>query len=166
MDISLILSCIDLAKSVACYLKLCESIDSKITSLINCELNSGIRALNHAISANTQQLFYIKEAWFCFNRAISLEKDERLVLAYIGLAACNSYLKETQNAKKALLDALKVRNSGNKFIADHPGFLPFGLPGGALALMYRVQYYSREKRLESLKNDIRKYLEQSNIHDS
>lgn len=158
MDISTILSCLDLAKSVACYLNLCESIDSKITRLINCDLGSGIKALDHAIDASNNPQFYIKEAWHCFNRATSLEKDERLILAYIGLAICDMYLKEPVNAEKALLEALEVKNSGNKFIADHPFLLPLGTVGQVAAKMYSYNYYNREKRLDLLKKDIKSYL--------
>lgn len=159
MDIALILACLDLAKSIASFLKLCESIDSKIDRLLNCDLGAGITALNHAVNSRSQEFFYIREAWHSFNRATNLEKDERLILAYIGLALCNTYLNEKENAKQCLHYALEVKNSGNGFIANNT-FLSF-FPGviGPGTRIYSIQYNNRERRLNSLKADINNYLQ-------
>ncbi|OZH55034.1 hypothetical protein AFK68_07115 [Hydrocoleum sp. CS-953] len=83
-----------------------ESLNVKIDKLINTDLNSGIRDLQSSERTDNieSKILYIYEARKCFRNAISLEKDERLCLAYIGYIYCLGCMNERENMRVALED--------------------------------------------------------------
>ena len=81
-----------------------ESLNVKIDKLINKELKSGIRDLQSSERTDNieRKFFYIYEARRCFRNAISLEKNERLCLAYLGYIYCLGCMNEKENLRYAL----------------------------------------------------------------
>ena len=115
MDTSVLLCSIDLAKALAGYMGLIESIDAKLDRLSGSELEAGLRTLKQAASStDTETEHLLRDARLFFNKSISLEKDERLFIAYAGLAICHSNLKDNANLKDAVMSACQVDISDSK----------------------------------------------------
>ena len=83
-----------------------ESLNVKVDKLINTELNSGIKHLENSERAKTieRKKFFVDEAYKCFTKALSLEKNERLFLAYIGYIYCLGCMNAKENLRVALKD--------------------------------------------------------------
>lgn len=90
------------SKAIGSYLGLVDSLEIKIKKLIQSELNSGIMALRQAQNSDAETESLLREARSRFNKAIYLEKEERLVAAYLGLALCHYQLKDINNAANTL----------------------------------------------------------------
>jgi tetratricopeptide (TPR) repeat protein len=126
MHIQVLFQTISLTKSVAEYSGIVESIGKKIDRLMGAELECGLRTLKQATHSTVEQTSLLRDARSCFNKAISLEKEEeRLVQAYLGLAVCHSYLGDETNAKDALQELLQIEFSLSwlKIIANNPKLL-------------------------------------------
>ena len=74
IDIGLVFSALGLAKSVAEFAGILDSVEAKIDRLVQSELNAGLRALEQAAHATSEQASLLREARGFFNRAVSLEK--------------------------------------------------------------------------------------------
>jgi len=82
-----------------------ESLNVKIDRLINTELNSGIKQLQNSERAEPERkIFFVDEAYKCLTKALSLEKNERLCLAYLGYIYCLGCMNERENMRVALKD--------------------------------------------------------------
>lgn len=83
-----------------------ESLNVKIDKLINTELNSGIKHLENSERAGDieRKKYFVDKAYECFTNAISLEKNERLCLAYLGYIYCLGCMNERENMRVALKD--------------------------------------------------------------
>ena len=115
MDISTLLYSIDLTKTLAGYMGLIESIDAKLDRLSGSELEAGLRTLKQAVnSTDTEIVYLLRDARSFFNKSISLEEDERLFIAYAGLAICHRNLKDNANLKDAVKSACQVDISDSK----------------------------------------------------
>ncbi|MGB3511284.1 MAG: hypothetical protein WBA93_19015 [Microcoleaceae cyanobacterium] len=80
-----------------------ESSSVKIDKLINTELNSGIKDLQNSERAEPERkIFFVDEAYKCFTKALSMEKNERLFLAYLGYIYCLGCMNEKENLRVAL----------------------------------------------------------------
>ena len=112
-SVGAIFGVLNFSKSAAEYLKIIESLDMKLERLAQSELEAGMRELEQASKSITQQESLLQAARGRFNKAISLEKDERLALCYSGLAFCHYHLQDFINAKDALQDLLKVEIDTN-----------------------------------------------------
>lgn len=93
-----------LSKSIAEFLGLIESLNQKIDNLSRAELNAGIRTLKQANSSENEKETLLRDARNYFNKAVSLEKNDRLIISLTGLAMCHSYLGDISNAKSAFLE--------------------------------------------------------------
>jgi hypothetical protein len=112
-NIVLIFEAANVAKSVAEFTGLIESLESKVDKLIQSELTAGLRNLEQAMYSTNQQVSLLQEARNCFNRAAGLEKGYRQGVAYLGLAVCHYHLKDTANYQKTLEDLLTVNAEMN-----------------------------------------------------
>jgi hypothetical protein len=117
--LSTLFSSIKVAKCVGQYFGIIESLDIKIDKLIQNELNTGILNLEQAINSDQENISLLRDARFCFNKAINLEKKERLFIAYVGLALIHFLLDDISNMKlilKKIADT-NIENfiSSNKF---------------------------------------------------
>ncbi|MEY3066882.1 MAG: hypothetical protein RLZZ532_3674 [Cyanobacteriota bacterium] len=103
------------AKKLLECIGLLESIDSKLNKLIQCELNSGFDALNMAARASCKesQNKFLWDALEHFRKsrpkAKSLEKNERLCIAHIGVVICLYYLGERQNTINKLREFAQTK---------------------------------------------------------
>ncbi len=116
MEIITVFKGANLAKCLAEYVGIIESISSKIDRLAQAEFEAGIRALNQAAKSEKEQSSLLREARNRFNKAISLEKEERLALSYLGLALCHYHLGDYENTRDSLRDLLR-----QEFFGDYAG---------------------------------------------
>lgn len=109
------------AKSIGQMLGIIESVDSKLNGLdlkINklnskidelkeSELGAALRSLEQAqnTSVDVQRPILLQEARQFFNKALCLEKNERLFVALLGLAFCHFALGDKSNGLHALKEA-------------------------------------------------------------
>lgn len=85
-------------KAIGNYLGIIDSLEIKVKKLVKSELNSGILALKQAQNSQAERDSLLREARSKLNKAIYLEKEERLVAAYLGLALCHFLLNDTNNS--------------------------------------------------------------------
>jgi len=109
MEPSVIFGTLKLARSIAEFSGLIETIGTKIDRLANAEFESGFRALEQASISISEKDSLLREARYRFNKAISLEKEERLFLCHVGLAICHKELSDQANFKISLLQACEVQ---------------------------------------------------------
>jgi tetratricopeptide (TPR) repeat protein len=163
MDVTLVFKGVGIAKCIGEYLGIVESINSKIDRLSQSEFEAGIRALNQAGKSSSEQKVLLREARSRLNKAISLETNERLALAYLGLSLCHYHLKDYSNAKDALQDLLNIEfkypiKSSAKSLADSMPFFEFFLrpnSGNIIGFASTVE----DRLLESSKKKLKKLQE-------
>lgn len=122
MDVHSTVSLIKLSKSLSGYIGLLETSDIKLSQLIDSELSSGISALQQADNSDSdkEKESLLREARGRFNKAISLEKELRLAIAYIGLAICHDYLGDRKNCISSLnsIDKIDLSYIENKILVS------------------------------------------------
>jgi tetratricopeptide (TPR) repeat protein len=156
LDIFLVFKSANLAKSITEYLGIIESISQKIERLAKSEFEAGIRSLEQAQRSNKEQETLLREARACFNKAISLEKDERLALSYLGLALCHFFLKDYDNSEQALRDLLNIDID----IALEMSLLIQGNTFTVIPAFIGIKFKeSRIKNLRKLKEEVKTILE-------
>jgi len=106
-NIALIFEAANVAQSVAEFVGIIESLESKVDKLIQSELTAGLKNLEQAMSSTNQQVSLLQEARICFNKATGLENGYRQGVAYLGLAVCHYHLKDTADYQKTLEDLLR-----------------------------------------------------------
>lgn len=89
MDITMIFHGASIAKQIAGYLGIIETMEVKLDRLAGSEFEAAIRSLKQAASSQSECNSLLREARSRFNKAISLENSERLARSYIGLALCH-----------------------------------------------------------------------------
>ena len=109
MEPSVICGSLKLARSIAEFAGLIETIGTKIDRLAKAEFEAGFRALEQAAISSSEKDSLLREARYRFNKAISLEKEERLFLCHVGLAICHKELCDSSNFKLSLLQACEVQ---------------------------------------------------------
>lgn len=167
MDIALVFQGFEIAKALAAYLRIVETIDGKIDRLSQSEFDAGLRALNQAKNSDLETKSLLRESRARFNKAISIEQWERLALAHLGLAICHFHLGDKKNSIEALTflrdlnfkkaDFLDVVDALPKFFLYVPHFM-------VLKLINEYRKKIREKKLEKillLQQKIREYLDQN-----
>ena len=109
MEPSVIFGSLKLARSIAAFAGLIETLGTKIDRLANAEFEAGFRALEQAAIGSSEKDSLLREARYRFNKAISLEKEERLFLCHVGIAICHKNLDDQANFKISLLRACEVQ---------------------------------------------------------
>ena len=95
-----IFSTINMAKSIAAYLGLIESVDRNIQRLLHQAFRGATENLQYAKSSSgANQLDYIKRARDKFIDAVAVEQDENLISSLLGLSMCQHLLGDTANSK-------------------------------------------------------------------
>jgi hypothetical protein len=166
MDVTLVFKGVGIAKCIGEYFGIVESINSKIDRLSQSEFEAGMRALNQASKSGSEQNDLLREARNRFNKSISLEKNERLALAYLGLSLCHYHLQDYGNAKDALRDLLPVeidypiKSANTNFISLLAViFVPFYAAGALTAESIESSLLdSRKKKLQELQECVAKIL--------
>ena len=177
MDISLIFLSFNLAKGLAGYLGLIETIDAKLDKLAGSELEAGLRALKQAADSDEEATALLREARSRFNKAISLETNERLAVAYVGLAFCHNHLGDKRNCSETLraIERLEIRDQaktvalslaedtlmgGGPVIGPIIGPIVRSFTGGKTIAQTHLGV--RKQRLQELKSSVRSYLGEEN----
>lgn len=94
---------INLAQSIAGYMGLIESVGGDVKKLLHQSFKSALQNLEYAQTATGQnQLDYIRTARERFIDAISVEQNERLISAIVGLAMCQHLLGDDKNVQMTL----------------------------------------------------------------
>lgn len=108
VELALIFSAAELTKSVVELTGLLDSIESKVDRLVRSELNAGLRALEQAAHATTEQVSLLREARSRFNKATSLEVGYRRAVALLGLSVTHHWLGDRPNSAQALEEILEI----------------------------------------------------------
>jgi hypothetical protein len=83
IDIGLMFTALGLARSVAEFAGILDSLEAKVDRLVQSELNAGMRALEQAAYGTSEQVSLLREGRSCFNKAVSLERGYRRVVALL-----------------------------------------------------------------------------------
>lgn len=113
MNINYLFNGIDISKKITEYLGIVETLDAKLDKIQTSDFDVGVRALTQANRSNSESSSLIRQARSSFNKAISLEVNERLVLSYLGLELCHKYLGDEANYLDALHSVMDVKLSKN-----------------------------------------------------
>ncbi len=98
MDIGIFFTAGRVISCIGNYIGFIDTIDSKIDKIVKADLNTALRILKEIQnSSSSLQIELIKEAASKFRRALSLEKEIRLCISYLGLAMCQFHLGELKN---------------------------------------------------------------------
>jgi hypothetical protein len=108
VDISLMFTALGVARSLAEFAGVLDSIETKLDRLVQSELNAGLRGLEQAARATAEQGSLLREARGCFNRAVSLEVGYRRGVALLGLSFCHHWLGDRPNCTSALEEILEI----------------------------------------------------------
>jgi hypothetical protein len=108
IDVALIFTALGVAKSMAEFAGILDSLEAKVDRLIQSELNAGLRAIEQVAHATTEQVSLLREARGCFNKAISLEMGYRRVVALLGLSLCHHWLDDKPNCTRVLEEILEI----------------------------------------------------------
>lgn len=94
-----------ISESIQSYTRL---IKSDVQTLMHMYFKSAIENLNYALTASGEnQKEYLRQARNRFIDATTLEKNENLILSYIGLALCQALTNDMDNSTKTIN---KIRN--------------------------------------------------------
>lgn len=94
-----------ISESLQSYTRL---IKSDVQTLMHMYFKSAIENLNYALTASSEnQKEYLRQARNKFIDATTIEKNENLILSYIGLALCQALTNDMDNSTKTIN---KIRN--------------------------------------------------------
>lgn len=95
---------------IAIYLDLIESDSQKLNRIIGQSLISANEALRHALRASSKDLYkhYLDRAIDKYIDAISIEKHDKLFMAYFGLAFCNGLVNDFKNQQANIKKAIEI----------------------------------------------------------
>jgi hypothetical protein len=170
MEPSVIFGSLKLARSIAEFAGLIETLGTKIDRLANAEFKAGFRALEQSAISSSEKDSLLREVRYRFNKAISLEKEERLFLCHVGIAICHKELGDLPNFKISLSEACKVKIVGIDPIELGIGIsrIYFGLLSAAftqediskkmLDEMNKISKRNKMIRLTSEQKKIKEYL--------
>lgn len=123
VTISTIFSSVNMAIKIAGYLQFIETSDEKLNRLTRMHQIAAKEALEHALRVvNQKEAFnmYVNRAIEKYLDAISIEKEEGLFAAYIGLAFCNQLTKDESNMEVNLSKAISIYKSTKHAASSEP----------------------------------------------
>lgn len=109
-SLSIIFSSVNLTMRISEYLKLTESMSSRISRLEKMHQIAAKRAFEDALRTNDESLrrTYILRAVDKYRDAASVEYDNMSLFGiYVGLACCHGMLNDLSNRNAAIKDALR-----------------------------------------------------------
>lgn len=147
MDPITIFKAASIAKSIAAYLGVIDSVSADMKKLLHQSFKSALMNLKYAKDASNSTTCesYIKQAINEFIRAIAVEENENLVSAYLGLSMCQYKLGDFINAKTTLKKISSVNLSKTErakvIVCDVSGYsdvLDYNIPNTTpLAMAWR-----------------------------
>lgn len=118
-----------ISESILSYIRL---IKHDVQSLMHMYFKSAYENLNYALTASGEnRKEYIKQARNRFIDATTIEKNENLILSYIGLALCQVLTNDTDNYTKTL------KKISNVYIS-----LPDDIEELASLMRYKEEWFS------------------------
>lgn len=136
---------------IAEYFGLIEGVNTKVTKLVHQAFISAKDNLTYAKGTTGQnQIEYIKQAKSEFIRAVAVEENENKILSLAGLAMCQYFFCEKQNANNTLgriSDVNLTTSEKAKYCSQHiglGGFL-YGLTLPFSSLGDRVSHFNSTK---------------------
>jgi hypothetical protein len=175
IEIGILLGSYQLARVVGELTGVIESIGVKVDRLSASELQAAFRALDQAQRAGKERKSILREARTHLNKAISLEKAERLAAAYLALAVTHAQLGDRQNVKHILqefLDVVFISPISSAMLTaamTNPvaaltavAVAEILLPGlGRLPLNWAAAQMIRERRIADIKDAVQHYLDEA-----
>jgi hypothetical protein len=163
MDIRMIFLGANVAKQIAGYLGLVETLNVKLDRLVGSEFEAALRSLEQAGASISERDFLLREARSRFNKSISLEDNERLAMSYIGLAFCHAQLGDSYNAREALRAVKNIEIKGKAASLAKAGLAAVLLPGIGPAIPLS-DFAAKKARLEEVKKSVQSFLESGYEH--
>ena len=161
MDVHGLFATAKFGKTLAGYLGLFETLDIKIDKLAASELEAGIRALEQASNSERETESLLREARSRFNKAISLEKDEKLAMAYFGLGLCHYYLGDIKNCSASFesigVDAEETVQSAEvkaRMIHGLVSVSPLGLIIPGAGMLSGIYLHHKIEKIRKIKEKI------------
>jgi hypothetical protein len=182
LDLGVLLGTYQLSRIVGELTGLIESIGVKLDRLAGSSLDAGLRSLDQATRAAEERKSLLRSARTELNKAIALEKDERLLVSYLALAVTHKQLGDWPNTRHVLeeflaVEFLPVTHAISEAMRHNPDavvkgaviatvaaiVVPFvGLPLAGYGLSQASAQLMRQHRIDEMKRAVRKYLESSN----
>lgn len=136
MDPITIFKAASMAESIAAYLGVVDSVSADIKKLLHQPFKSALINLKYAKDASNSTTCenYIKQAINEFIRAITVEENENLVSAYLGLSMCQYTLGDFINAKTTL----KKISSVNLSKTERAKVIAYDVSGYSEVLDYNI----------------------------
>jgi hypothetical protein len=171
IDIAVVLGAFNLARTVAELTGLIETIGVKIDRLSQSDLQAAFRALDQAQRATTESESLLREARTRLNKALSLEKEERLAAAYLALAATHHQLGDVANTRQVLREFLDTEFSpplarlAEQIDTNDEAKVLVGLaivhalPLAVHGLIWMAKQRGRTKQIRDIKEAVRRYLD-------
>ncbi len=162
------------SKAIGNYFGIIDSLEIKIGKLINSELDAALRAMRQASNSDRETQALLREARSKLNKAIYLEKEERLVLAYLGLALCHYQLGDINNSQQTLIEfseleiSLTVKRKVASYIKGEYGAIQSDLAssmsnilfGGKSSFASKIKSISSKKKIKFLSKEFENNLEE------
>lgn len=172
INIGLVFGSLNAAEKIASYLGIVETLNGKIDQLKDSYFTSGIRALKQAQISEYEYKSLLREARSKFNRAIDLEKEEKLIATYMGLAFCHHGLGDQKNCYFALQAIENIDLDDNFLLRRATGIWQDSAFGGGRGGMYmsiirglvgiksraELEFEERQKKVNEIKKSVRNYL--------
>ncbi len=162
MTIGAVIASMNVAKSIAAYFGLLDTVSSNVSSLVHQSFKSARMNLELARTSNNkwQSEEYVKEARNKFVEAIAVEQDENLVSAYAGLAMCQYLLGDKANARNTIAKIGEVKLSNPQIMkAGAKGFFKMYFPFGLIGNILGVYQGANERKQNFVKYKNKVYLE-------
>lgn len=161
-------------KAIGNYFGIIDSLEIKIGKLVDSELDAALRAMRQASNSTNEAQTLLREARSKLNKAVHLEKEERLVSAYLGLALCHYQLGDVNNSQQTLIEFseleinLTVKRKIASYIKGEYGAIQSELAtsvskilfSGKSSISSKVTSFSSSKKLNFYAKGFKKNIEQ------
>ena len=140
MTPAVIFGSINLTKSIAEYLGLIESTNSLLSKLVHQAFKAAQSNLENAYySSGATRMDYLRQARNEFNQAVAVEDNEAKIYALLGLALCQHFLGDPNNAKRTMAKIRIVELSrAEKFKYGALDFIGPAFPIWIVALQFGI----------------------------
>ena len=161
-------------KAIGNYFGIIDSLEIKIGKLVDSELDAALRAMRQASNSTNEAQTLLREARSKLNKAVHLEKEERLVSAYLGLALCHYQLGDVNNSQQTLIEFseleinLTVKRKIASYIKGEYGAIQSDLATSVSKILFsskssissKVKSFSSSKKLNFYAKGLKKNIQQ------
>lgn len=106
-----IITTLNFSKTLLTFFGLINGVSQNVQKLVHQPFKTGKKWLEHAQNASSKDLRnqYLHDAQVEFGKAIELEENENKILSILGLAICQFYLGDINNANSTIREIQNVR---------------------------------------------------------